>query len=384
MESKWRYIADDHVSAHQGLATDEVLMHPYQEPNPAPGGTLRLYTYRSHCALVGRFQNLDAEINLTTCKEQDVQVGRRMTGGGAIIMGEDQLGICLTTAVKYLPANINQRQLYAYFAQPVLNGLRQMGISATFRPKNDLEVNGRKIAGLGIYTDARGALLFHTSLLVDLDVELMIRVLNIPREKIADKVLIRSVRQRMTTIRRETNTAIPVQEVREIMKRAFAEYFRCQLEDYSLNTEERQAVQEMVEQKYSTPEWLFQYTPQPDLYGVAVKKTPAGLLRVYVSLFGETIKNLMITGDFMEQSPLFNAIESALKWHPIHRKRITWQIEQLFQQYPIEGVDAAALAGSVWEAVRRAQMEARFTYRGTCYYPKNHQSMVSDIQEAGG
>ena len=48
-----------------------------------------------------------------------------------------------------------------------------MGIAASFRGKNDLEVAGRKIAGLGIHRDASGGLLFHASLLLDLDVALM-------------------------------------------------------------------------------------------------------------------------------------------------------------------------------------------------------------------
>ncbi len=382
MQTRWRYIADDGVSAHRGLATDEVLMHPYQEPHPAPGATLRLYTYRSHCALVGRFQHLPAEIDLPVCEELDVQVGRRMTGGGAILMGEDQLGICLTTAVQHLPAELNQRQLYAYLAQPVIDGLARLGITARFRPKNDLEVNGRKIAGLGIYTDARGALLFHTSLLVDLDVELMIRVLRIPREKIADKVLIRSVRQRMTTVRRELGTSISLEEVRTVIHQAFSRYFQCIFEPSPLSTAEETRIQQTIQQKYATPEWLFQYAPQQDLYGVAIKKTPVGLLRIYAALFGNTIKSLMITGDFLEASPLFTEIESALKWHPIQRKAIEEIITRMADRYPVEGVDATVLSSAVWEAVRRAQMEARFTYRGTCYYPK--QQPTPTTQEAGG
>ncbi len=383
MQTRWRYIADDGVSAHRGLATDEVLMRPYQEPQPAAGGTLRLYTYRSHCALVGRFQHLEAEINREACEALDVQIGRRMTGGGAIIMGRDQLGICLTTAVKHLPPNLNQRHLYAFLAQPIIDGLSKLGIDAAFRPKNDLEVNGRKIAGLGIYTDARGALLFHTSLLVDLDVDLMIRVLNIPREKIADKVLIRSVRQRMTTIRRELGTAISLDEVRDILKQSFARYFQCTFQETPLTVEEEQAVQQLMEQKYQTPQWLFQFSPQQDLYGAAVRKTPAGLLRVYVALFGETIKSVMITGDFLEQLPFFTAVESALKWHPLDRETIQHTITEISRRHPTNDVDPRLLAATVWEAVRRARMESHFTYRGTCYYPKKESQTITR-QEAGG
>ena len=55
--------------------------------------------------------------------------------------------------------------------------IETMGVQPRFRPKNDLEASGRKIAGLGVCRDASGGMLFHTSLLVDLDVEQLTRVL---------------------------------------------------------------------------------------------------------------------------------------------------------------------------------------------------------------
>ena len=56
----WRYIEEDGVSASFGLAADEYLIQAVGGDLP----TLRLYTYRSHAALVGRFQNAEAEVNV--------------------------------------------------------------------------------------------------------------------------------------------------------------------------------------------------------------------------------------------------------------------------------------------------------------------------------
>ena len=60
-----------------------------------PRPTLRLYTYASHAALVGRYQTLDAEVDLEACAATGTAVSRRPTGGGAIVMGRDQLGVAL-------------------------------------------------------------------------------------------------------------------------------------------------------------------------------------------------------------------------------------------------------------------------------------------------
>ncbi|MHB8621414.1 MAG: lipoate--protein ligase family protein, partial [Chloroflexota bacterium] len=87
----WRYIADDGVEASFGLAADEYLLSGYETGREAPGGgdippTLRLYTYRSHCALVGRFQDPAVEVDVAACRRRGVAVNRRPTGGGTILM----------------------------------------------------------------------------------------------------------------------------------------------------------------------------------------------------------------------------------------------------------------------------------------------------------
>jgi lipoate-protein ligase A len=52
-----------------------------------------------------------------------------------------------------------------------------------------VEVGRRKIAGLGIYFDPAGGLLFHASLLVDLDIAFMLSVLRTPRDFAVDKAV---------------------------------------------------------------------------------------------------------------------------------------------------------------------------------------------------
>ena len=52
----------------EGLALDEALMASYARGEPRRPPTLRLYTYRTHCALIGRYQNLDAEVDLAACR----------------------------------------------------------------------------------------------------------------------------------------------------------------------------------------------------------------------------------------------------------------------------------------------------------------------------
>ena len=136
----WRLIAEDGVSAAEGLAADEALMLHHaraaQEPCEA---SMRLYTYAPHSALVGRYQSLEAEVDLAACRRLGVQVGRRPTGGGAIIMGPGQLGVAIATRA---PAGLSPRDLLRRFAGGIITGLAGLGIEATFAGKNDLQVAG--------------------------------------------------------------------------------------------------------------------------------------------------------------------------------------------------------------------------------------------------
>ncbi len=371
MITTWRYIEEDNVSADYGLATDEFLMSYYPVENPSPEPTLRLYTYRSHCALVGRFQNISAELNLANCTRDKVQIGRRPTGGGAIIMGAGQLGLCITTSSAFEWHGLRPGEIYERLSRPVIHALKNLGIDARFRPKNDLEVNGKKIAGLGVYNDVHGAILFHTSLLVDLDIPQMLRVLSIPAQKISDKALIRSVSQRITTVSREIKRTISVSEVRQRVKKQFESDFGIHLVERPVSAAERERIEHLAATKYRSEAWLFQRSPQADMTGMSLKKTPAGLLRIYMGLLGDTIKSVLITGDFLEHADLLNRIESQLKWRPLDKSRITGIVAEAFSRNgaAVAGLEATDVVEAIWEAALRAKTENHFTYRGSCYYP---------------
>ncbi len=220
--ARWRLLVEDGVGAAAGLAADEAMLAPFAAGQRSPfAAALRLYTYRPHCALVGRYQSLEDEVDEAACAAAGVEVGRRPTGGGAILMGPDQLGVALA-----LPAPLDEppRLTLARLARGVVAGLARLGVEAHFRSKNDLEVGGRKVAGLGLYRDERGAMLFHSSVLVDLDVPLMLRVLRIPGAKLADKGVER-VQERVTTLRREVGAGLTSEEARQAVAAGMAATF---------------------------------------------------------------------------------------------------------------------------------------------------------------
>ncbi len=364
LKTAWRYIEEDNVSAAYGLATDEFLMNA--SSCDLAVATLRLYTYRDTCTLVGRFQNIHAELDLETCRRENIHFGRRLTGGGAIIMGQHQLGICFATANTF--GSATTRELYHILSGPVLKALEKLGIRAALQGKNDLETGGKKIAGLGIYVNPQGAIQFHASLLVDLDIPLMLKVLSVPVQKLGDKAA-GKVQERMTTVRREIGQKITTEEVRQLVKNAFEEYFQIRFANEPLTAAEQNSIGKIAADRYQSQEWLFQNTPTPDMAGMGIKKTPAGLLRAYVALKGETIKSALITGDFCENENLFRQIEARLKWSRLDKEKVAQTIRQVFSQFPQtdSGLTPDDILDAVWRAAMGAMKEVRHVKNGACF-----------------
>jgi lipoate---protein ligase len=351
---EWRLITDEGVSASSGLAADECLAHRVGAGTSRP--TLRLYTYRSYCALVGRFQNIDNEINRAFCEAHDIAMNRRPTGGGAIIMGQDQLGIALCIPGREEDSYRHARELMVHFSSGIISGLETLGIRATFLGKNDVEVQNRKVAGLGVYRAPEGALLFHASVLVDLDIAFMLQVLKTPFEKITDKA-IATVAERVTTIRRECGTPVALDAVRASIADGYRRAFDVSLVPGAFSSDELEAINALEQSKYLASDWVNQITAIPDTFGSAKIKTPAGLLDVRATLAGDTIKAIFIGGDFFATEGAVADLEARLRWHPASPERVRASLAASYAEHvgQLNNLPLEALQEAIRLAVRDAQ-----------------------------
>jgi lipoate-protein ligase A len=345
----WRFLTAAGVSAHQGLAGDEVLVREVGVGRSPP--TLKLYTYRPHCALVGRFQDVDNEIRLSFCEEHDVQVSRRPTGGGAILMGPDQLGVALALRGRG-DRHGRPRELMARFSDGLSRALRHFGIDAAFRGKNDLEVAGRKIAGLGIYRDPSGGLLFHASLLVDLDVELMTNVLRSPFEQNTEREL-RVVARRTTTVR-EWCRGVVMADVQAKVAESFASSFGVAIEPSRLSSDEENSIETLATEKYRSDEWVSCRGDVRDAAGSASIDTFAGTLDVHVALAGRMLKAVHIRGDFFADDDAIADLEWKLRWHSCEDSGVEATVRAWARTHP--GTDISP--GAVTEAILSATAAA--------------------------
>ncbi|MEE3188567.1 MAG: biotin/lipoate A/B protein ligase family protein [Candidatus Neomarinimicrobiota bacterium] len=361
----WRYIKNDDVSASAGLAADEVLANHAGAGTSQP--TLRLYTYKP-CALVGRFQTIETELNLNYCVENKIPVNRRPTGGGAIIMGQDQLGVALVIPGKSDETYASVRERMAQFSQGIISGLATLDIQVEFRRKNDLEVNGKKIAGLGLHKTSTGGLLFHGSLLVGLDVPFMLNVLKTPFEKISDKE-IATVSERTTTIRRELcessrlAQSLRINEVRRIILNGYKTAFDTNIQLGDFSNEEIDEIRQLEKDKYMDTDWIFQTTDVLDSMGKSIFKTDDGLLDVRIVLAGKMIKSAYIGGDFFTSEHAIADLEQSLRWHSSQEKSIKDTLIQVYKRWSgdLANLPMESILKAMTSAIQKAEIMARKT-----------------------
>ena len=123
------------------IAFDQAMIDAHQAGSI--GDTIRFLRFPP-TALVGRHQSLEREVRVDHCRANGIGLARRITGGGAIYFDPGQLGWCLVFHRSTLGI-ASLEELARRICEAAAAGLRRLGVEARYRPRNDIEVDGRKL-----------------------------------------------------------------------------------------------------------------------------------------------------------------------------------------------------------------------------------------------
>jgi len=290
------------MTAAENIALDEVLLE-LKGKGETPD-TVRLLQFSPRAVLVGFHQSVQEEVRISYCNENNIHINRRITGGGAIFFDENQLGWEIICDKKFFNMNVPNLRLFKILCNPVIKALDILGLEACFRPRNDIEINGRKISGTG-GTESDNAFLFQGTMLVDFDVDTMLRSLKIPIEKLQAKE-IDSVKERVTCLNWELGRTPSLEEIKGAITTGFEELLNIRLEPASLSDKERCLFDEKAGY-YRSQKWIDRVRPQVNRQEVvqASYKVEGGLIRytLVVDQARKRIKDIYITGDFLSFPP---------------------------------------------------------------------------------
>ena len=152
--------------------------------------------------VIGAFQSYTNELHPEGVEEHDVEVVRRVTGGGAMFM---EGGSCITYSL-YAPreivAGLDYTESYAYLDRWVIEALAKHGVNAWYVPINDITSSKGKIGGAA-QKRTRNAVIHHVTMSYDIDADKMTDVLRMGQAKISDKG-IASAKKRVDPVRSQT------------------------------------------------------------------------------------------------------------------------------------------------------------------------------------
>ncbi|MEW6222700.1 MAG: lipoate--protein ligase family protein [Candidatus Hadarchaeota archaeon] len=247
---EWRLLPLRIDEAFTSMAIDEALLRLNAE-GKAPN-TVRFWRWQPSAVSIGCFQSLEKEVDLGVARKYGVDVVRRITGGGAVF---HDYGGELTYSVVCRQGDVPDDIIESYkiICGGLVNGFKQLGLKAEFRPVNDVQVGGRKISG-SAQTRRWGSVLQHGTVLISPDVRKMFELLKVSPEKISDK-FIASVFERVTTVERELGRRPSMGEVREAMAKGFEESLGVALAEDDL-TKEEIALAEKLRPDYASEKQL--------------------------------------------------------------------------------------------------------------------------------
>ena len=161
------------------LAFDQALLEAC-EANRAPEGYLRVWEPGSHFVVMGRTGRIEREVYIAACERLQIPVFRRLSGGGTVLLGPGCLNYTLILRHDRSPGLEDVQVTNQTIMSRIRSALAPLDSrTPEVRGCTDLTVDGLKFAG-NAQARKRHAILFHGTILLEIDLKLMEEVLRHP------------------------------------------------------------------------------------------------------------------------------------------------------------------------------------------------------------
>lgn len=201
----------------------------------------------------GFHQDMPSEVDLKTCKEQNIPFFRREVGGGVVYLDHRQVFFQIVLHRKNPDIPSNRERFYRKLLEPVVQTLRDFNLAAELRSPCDLIINSKKISGNGAGQIGECYVLVG-NILLDFNYEVMSSIIRVPSEGFRQEYL-HQMQANLTTLQSEMGRAVSREEVIERLKTNFTGAFS--LTSTQLDNQVLEQIRKLTPM-YQSKEWLME------------------------------------------------------------------------------------------------------------------------------
>ncbi len=323
---RFRVIDTGLRKGQENIAFDQAMIDAHRAgeiPN-----TIRFIHFKP-VALVGRHQIVEQEVREEFCHDNDIDIGRRITGGGAIYLDPGQMGWAIICDRKLI-GDGSLGSITAEICTAAAKGLSKLGLEANFRPRNDIEVKGRKISGTGGFFDGN-TLIYQGTVLGQVDPAKMFGALNVASDKLSKRGL-EDASKRVTTLHEELGHLPDWEEVKAALVEGFSKYLGIDVDWGAVSETEELRCRALYTEEIGTKDFIYdlQDNSRDKQVRTGQHQSTGGMVKAHVRLEGaqnERLREVLLSGDFFVTPP-----------------RIIYDLEAHLRRAKVEEIDEAIAA----------------------------------------
>lgn len=279
-----KYLTNDCTEACRNMAFDDFALEclPLDEPV--------FFLWRNApSVIIGLNQSAYAEVDLEYMRSHGIALARRVTGGGAVYHDLQNLNYTIVGKSRDLNAD------YPDYLHMMVNALRKLGVRAELSGRNDIMVDGRKCSGYAkrVWKDR---LMIHGTLMFDVDLSVLQRVLSVPGSKMA-AAGISSVRSKVANLK----DYLPGFEDVLALKSALHSILAGGDGEVVLSPAQQASIEKMADEKFRSWEWIYGKSPAADFK--TTRKFACGTVELSWSVRHGLMEDVSFGGDFLGNLP---------------------------------------------------------------------------------
>lgn len=242
------FIKSESNDVYFNLAMEEYVFNKFREED------VFILWVNSPSVVVGKHQNLLEEVNLKYCFENDINVARRISGGGTVFHDLGNLNYSYITN-----STGNTGVDFKEFVKPIYDVLKNIDIDVEISPRNDLRIDEFKICGHAEYMRNK-RVLHHGCILFDTNLENLSKSLKLNNLDIVS-TSVKSVRSKVCNISDKLKIKYTFEEFLNKIENKIFEYFE-NVSNFYFQEADLVKIEKISNERYRMDEWIYGLSPK--------------------------------------------------------------------------------------------------------------------------